>query len=180
MSKYYVYELSDSNGVFYVGKGSGNRINTTKCDGSEEKQNRATNCNVNIIHYFDKEKDAFNYENEMIESYGRDNLTNQKAGGGSPRLTDDEIQIKQAEEMTAFKDSLVPERLFNYYIKRYLLTDNQKKIVYDIYQLLVNILFNGNNTWQEKPTNQRKVLVDLVGHLIRKVPHYGKPSASVA
>lgn len=72
--KWYIYELSDDDGVFYVGKGSGNRIETTQKEGSPQKLARCRGCTANIVAYFKEESEAFAEEAERMTWY--DNLTN--------------------------------------------------------------------------------------------------------
>ena len=69
---FYVYEWynTESNIVFYVGKGTKNRFSSTS------KRNRLFNeyisshkCQSRIIKKFDNEQDAFAYENETINKY---------------------------------------------------------------------------------------------------------------
>jgi len=93
IGKYYVYTLSYPDGkVFYVGKGTGDRI------GDHERQaKRGTNshkCSVirkiwkdegqvliQKVAFFDNEKDAYRFEIDTITFLGMENLTN-KANGG--------------------------------------------------------------------------------------------------
>ncbi len=83
--KWYVYELSDADGVFYVGKGSGKRIKKTLCSGSKEKIQRAKDCVATIVAYFESEKESLQHEAELIGRYGIDNLTNISPGKGISR-----------------------------------------------------------------------------------------------
>lgn len=76
MWKWYVYELSDSDGVFYVGKGSGDRIRTTRLCGNQAKISRAASCCANIVAYFKHEEDALSHEVDRISWYtGLTNVT---------------------------------------------------------------------------------------------------------
>lgn len=72
--KYYVYKwyYKDSNKVFYVGKGSGNRYKNISKRNHVFKDiytNNPLNCAVDIIAYFNTEEEAFKYEEELIAYY---------------------------------------------------------------------------------------------------------------
>lgn len=70
--QYYVYEWfnKNNNEVFYVGKGCKNRYKQiTKRNKLFKKYYEKNDCESRIIKYFDKEEDAFKYENEMILKY---------------------------------------------------------------------------------------------------------------
>lgn len=83
-AKWYVYELSDMNGnVFYVGKGSGNRIRYHRREALKgvcsKKCNKIKSLNYEIIEkeiaFFWDEQEAYDYETDRIEFYGLENLT---------------------------------------------------------------------------------------------------------
>lgn len=65
MPKYYVYTwfIKESHKVFYVGKGSGNRVTSMK-DRNPYFRNIRKNyeCDYEIVKYFDSEADAYEYE----------------------------------------------------------------------------------------------------------------------
>ena len=76
--KYYVYVLCKPNGeVFYVGKGKGNRINdhfsNSNMKGNSRKiatiKKYGDSVKREILCYFDKESDAFDYEEWLISHY---------------------------------------------------------------------------------------------------------------
>ena len=103
--KYYVYilyridkpakiELKDFSLLYepyYVGKGSGNRINIhSKISSTKHKKDAITkslleNYSFNefsrIVKYFKNEDNAYEYEKELIEEIGLENLTNIVEGG---------------------------------------------------------------------------------------------------
>lgn len=64
-AKYYVYEwyIKKTGEVFYVGKGSNNRVTSMK-DRNEYFKNirKKYECDYRIIKYFDNEEEAYNYE----------------------------------------------------------------------------------------------------------------------
>lgn len=91
---YYVYELSTPDGnVFYVGKGSGNRMNTheTRARGGEKgakdeviRQILAQGKRVHKqkVYQTNNEEDAFLYEWALIHLvYGHEKLANKEKGG---------------------------------------------------------------------------------------------------
>lgn len=64
-AKYYVYEwyIEDTNEIFYVGKGTENRVTSMKNRNSYFKNIRKKyKCNYRILKYFKNENDAYNYE----------------------------------------------------------------------------------------------------------------------
>jgi hypothetical protein len=83
---YYVYELIDPrvNFPFYVGKGKGNRVyfhlseqsraksdNFKKFDKIKKIRKEGYEPEVKIVKYFEDENDAYEYEEELIRTYGR-------------------------------------------------------------------------------------------------------------
>jgi hypothetical protein len=83
---YYVYELIDPrvNLPFYVGKGKGNRVyfhlseqsraksdNFKKFDKIKKIRKEGYEPEVKIVKYFEDENDAYEYEEELIRTYGR-------------------------------------------------------------------------------------------------------------
>lgn len=87
--KYYVYELIDprTDEVFYVGKGSGDRIDqheretadgvsSKKCNKIRKIQNEGFLIGKRKIAFFKDEKSAYEFEDERIRLYGKPNLTN--------------------------------------------------------------------------------------------------------
>ena len=92
---YCVYELIDprNNQVFYVGKGKEQRASTHKhksllqYDSAKNKLilellSEGLMYVIRFVEYFDNEQLAYNAEAKIIDHYGLDNLTNNKAGGG--------------------------------------------------------------------------------------------------
>jgi hypothetical protein len=74
--KFYVYEWFniETNEVFYVGKGCGNRYKSLKSrnqDFLDYIDNHPTN--VRIVKYFDSEDDAYTYEKDLTQSYREKN-----------------------------------------------------------------------------------------------------------
>lgn len=95
MAKYYVYHLIDprNDEVFYVGKGSGNRIDQHESDArnfvfkNAEKEYRIHqiwNDGFEVIKLkvknFNSESLAFKFEKDEIDRFGLDNLTNISKG----------------------------------------------------------------------------------------------------
>lgn len=92
--KWYVYQLScpETGQIFYIGKGSGNRIDrhekealngvcSKKCNKIRSIINKYGNISKNKIAYFKDEQDAYDFETEKIAEIGLINLTNIMPGG---------------------------------------------------------------------------------------------------
>lgn len=92
--RWYVYELVDprTDVVFYVGKGTGDRINDHErearrgvCSKKTNKINKIIAQKLEIIKrkvaYFCDEQVAYDFETEVIARYGLENLTNVMPGG---------------------------------------------------------------------------------------------------
>lgn len=72
MKKYYVYIwfLVDTNEVFYVGKGSGNRVTSMKNRNRHFCNIRKKcKCDYKIVEYFDNEDEAYDYEMKLGMEY---------------------------------------------------------------------------------------------------------------
>lgn len=72
MRKYYVYIwfLEDTKEVFYVGKGSGNRVTSMKDRNPHFRHiRRKCKCGYEIVRYFDNEEDAYAFELELGKEY---------------------------------------------------------------------------------------------------------------
>lgn len=72
MQKYYVYiwYLEDSKEVFYVGKGSGNRVTSMKDRNPHFRHIRnKCKCGYKIVRYFDNEEEAYDYELKLGKEY---------------------------------------------------------------------------------------------------------------
>lgn len=66
-AKYYVYEwfIEETSEIFYVGKGTGNRVTSMKNRNKYFKNIRKKyKCNYRILKYFENEDEAYNYELE--------------------------------------------------------------------------------------------------------------------
>jgi hypothetical protein len=91
--RFYVYVLARPNGKpFYVGKGCGSRVSAhdsearrgcicRKCRMIRAIWGEGGVVSRSIIFTTDNEDEAYAYEAETIAFYGRENLTNQSAGG---------------------------------------------------------------------------------------------------
>lgn len=91
--KYYVYTLARPDGrVFYVGKGSGDRINahekearkgiqTYKCNIIRKVWSEGGEIIKRVVFRTNDEQEAFNCEIGLIALIGQDNLTNRTIGG---------------------------------------------------------------------------------------------------
>jgi hypothetical protein len=97
--KWYVYELIDPrlDKPFYVGKGTGNRIDhhekeaekgvcSRKCNLIRELHKNNLVVGKKKIAFFNDEEEAYAFEESHIASIGLKNLTNVMPGGGSLRL----------------------------------------------------------------------------------------------
>lgn len=91
---YYVYTLTDprSGGVFYVGKGKGDRVsahvkqalkgtNSHKCNKIREILAAGLEVPADIVRRFKNEDAAYRYEKRLIAKIGLENLTNIEPGG---------------------------------------------------------------------------------------------------
>lgn len=67
--KYYVYRHYIGNNTFYVGKGSGNRAYSTKRNTKWHEFVKDEKFNVEIVKYFDNNKDAYAYEAKLTQYY---------------------------------------------------------------------------------------------------------------
>lgn len=94
--KYYVYTLAYPDGtVFYVGKGTGSRIDRHEKEARSDKPSyNPYKCRIirkiwdeggqvlkQKIAFYDREEDAFKAEIALIAFYGKDTLTNLTEGG---------------------------------------------------------------------------------------------------
>jgi hypothetical protein len=118
MSEFYVYELRDprDGSVFYVGKGVRDRINahhkeavagrvSRKCDRIREILAAGKPVEAVKVRFFGNEQEAYDFEADLIQSYGLDRLTNVVPGGGTarnaPTIYADRTRIRVAAEMVA-------------------------------------------------------------------------------
>jgi hypothetical protein len=127
MNDCYVYTLAYPDGtVFYVGKGSGYRIDMHEYEAKQGK--KSYKCNVIRQIWRDggqvvktkvqenmEEQAAFSLEIDLIRMYGREHLTNVKSGGeGGSWLSDEELHIiatfsLRAERLKWFRQALALE-----------------------------------------------------------------------
>jgi hypothetical protein len=113
---YYVYELIDPRNdlPFYVGKGKNTRIDaheaearkgrlSRKCDLIREIEAAGFSITKRKIRWFSDEQAAYDFEADMVDSYGLGSLTNVNFGGGSPRSGHsayrDRIYVRAAAEI---------------------------------------------------------------------------------
>jgi hypothetical protein len=95
--QYYVYKLVDPRNKkpFYIGKGKNGRMfhhqkealkgsKHRKCVLIREILNSNLQVVTEIVKYFDKEQDAYDYEEQLIAKIGLANLTNISKGGRLP------------------------------------------------------------------------------------------------
>ena len=114
-SRWYVYELADprTDKVFYVGKGSGNRIDQHEREAAQGVCSHKCNTINNIIQsgaqiikrkvkMFTCELSAYEYEAELIEHYGLENLTNVDPGGQGPMSKVRLPRVVQPEDAKKF------------------------------------------------------------------------------
>ena len=97
---YYVYTLTDprNDTIFYVGKGKGDRAwkhgrlqdrcgNVHKDNLIKKLHRLGMEPQVTIVKEFVNEEDAYNYEDQLTETIGIENLTNAKIGQRAPDQT---------------------------------------------------------------------------------------------
>ena len=109
---YYVYEIIDprDNNIIYVGKGKNNRylvhINICKLNKKpinnklNNKLKQILNCGLqptyNFLKTFILESEAYDFEQKIINEYGKENLCNLKDGGTNGAIFSDEVKIKMS------------------------------------------------------------------------------------
>ena len=109
-AKYYVYEwyIEETNEIFYVGKGTGNRVTSMKNRNSYFKNIRKKyKCNYRILKYFKNENDAYNYE--LKRGLELKEIGQAKACyvlGNFKKFIDDSVLEKMKK--TAFKKERIP------------------------------------------------------------------------
>lgn len=97
-SGFYVYELVDprTGAVFYVGKGTNRRLDaherearvgrvSRKCQRIRDIEAEGYSIGKRVVEWFADEQQAYNFESELVDRHGLDNLTNAIPGGGSTR-----------------------------------------------------------------------------------------------
>ena len=102
---YYVYKLIDprDNKPFYIGKGKGNRFSHhekeakkgskhDKCERIRDILEAGLQIAHEIVKEFEKEQDAYDYEEQLIAEIGLHNLTNIAKGGRLPIKPVDEYE----------------------------------------------------------------------------------------
>lgn len=110
---FYVYTLADAKGVFYVGKGRGDRIfhheRLSACDTNQAKKARILACGAGlqraIVAYFNDAYDAYAFEGESIRAWP--GLTNIALGDHLPPI---ERARQRAQEIM---DRIVPFERWN-------------------------------------------------------------------
>lgn len=109
-AKYYVYEwfIEETNEIFYVGKGTGNRVTSMKNRNNYFKNIRKKyKCNYRILKYFQNENDAYNYE--LKRGIELKEIGQAKACyvlGNFKRFIDDSVLEKMKK--TTFKKENIP------------------------------------------------------------------------
>lgn len=114
---YYVYELIDPRDLvpFYVGKGKGNRIDchekealdgriSRKCNKIREIKTSGLEILKRKVAMFCEEQAAYDYEEELINNYGLENLTNVLPGGSKAY-----IRIMKEKRHSVFGKSISDE-----------------------------------------------------------------------
>ena len=112
-TKWYVYELINpiNGNVFYVGKGTGNRIDhheqeaakgvcSKKCNKINYIMKRGHKITKQKVALFWDEQAAYDHETDLIAQYGLYNLTNIMAGGQTAfdrRLVERKTRIKEPQ-----------------------------------------------------------------------------------
>lgn len=127
--QYYVYTLSDpqTNTVFYIGKGCGNRINHHLLGALEEKtketekikkirdiQKSGLEVSLDIVRHGLTEKESFEVECALIDLLGINNLTNIVSGHYSHlrgKMTLKDIEIEYQAEPAEFYEPVILIRI---------------------------------------------------------------------
>ena len=107
-STYYVYELSHPDGTpFYVGKGQGARLFNhireafhrcacQKCQTIRQIWDDGGEVRHTIVFETDNETLAYQYERELIATYGLVNLSNYTCGWGQPKAPKTRVRLRTA------------------------------------------------------------------------------------
>lgn len=122
--KYYTYVLIRPDGtVFYVGKGTANRINDHERDARKGIQSHKCNTIREIwrnggkvikqkVAFFNEEADAFEHEILLVNFFGRKNLTNLTDGGEGVTAKyagHTEVHIRISKELAKILDKMAEE-----------------------------------------------------------------------
>jgi len=172
LKRYYTYLLIDprSNEVFYVGKGTEDRIfqhrieaknnpaETAKRQRLKELSSQGLTEKRVVVGRFDTDKEAFAAESTLIHwVYGKDNLTNDQSGHGAdyirPKGNYDYLPGIDEPELAFSKREIEKRQRYNVidYLKEI------EKIINDKY----SIAFDGIDTSREKHTYLFKLMCDV-------------------
>lgn len=167
--KFYVYEwfIKNTGEVFYVGKGCKNRYKVRKHNKLFNSILESNECESRIIKEFENEKDAFDYEYEMINKYReinqcKANIYNGGMGGTTEWWTP-ELRQKYSEKNVMKSDCQRKRMSTNNPMKR---KDVQNKV--KLYKQIPVIIGNKEYKSKKDAINDIGISYDLLDNWIKK------------
>ena len=174
---FYVYEwyIKETNEIFYVGKGSGQRYKVTYNRNKLFNEIiQKHNCDSRIIKYFQNEKDAFQYQAERIDELKKQglckcNIHSGGAGGSSAYWTEklrqeysinnpikDPVQKKRMSQQNPMKNKEIAQRVADKKSKKIIINEIEYKSIQAVkehyhvsYDVVIKWCRDGVNSYGE-------------------------------